>query len=100
MALIRVPREFCQLVRASITLFNEIQNTRVAVTTVSVNGSARTAKINAIKQIQYSYRKLLRPLLGRHDIADGRISNRARKEIDRLCQTMEESLTTITNIDF
>ena len=100
MALIRVPREYCQIIRASITLLNEIQNKRVAVATVSVNGSARTAKMNAIKQIQSCYRKRLMRLVDPHDNTDGRISNTTRKDMDRLCQSMEETLDIITNIDY
>ena len=100
LALIRVPREYCQVIRGSMTLLNEIQSKRVAISTVSVNGSARTAKINAIKQIQNCYRKLLSNLLDPHDNSTGRISNSTRKEIDRLCQSMEETLDIITNIDY
>lgn len=100
MALVRVPREYCQIIRSSITLLNEIQNKRVAISTVSVNGSARTAKINAIKEIQHCYRRRLKSLVDLHDSTDGRISNTTRKDVDRLCQSMEETLDVITNIDY
>ena len=100
MALIRVPREYCQTIRASITMLNAIQNKRVAISTVSVNGSARTAKINAIKQIQNCYRKLIKNHVDLEDNPDGRISNTTRQDIDRLCQSMEETLDFITNIDY
>ena len=100
MALIRVPREYCQVIRASMTMLNEIQNKRVAISTISVNGSARTAKLSAIKQIQYCYRKKLSVLVERYDSIDGHIPNSTRKYIDRVCQSMEDTLEVVTNIDF
>jgi hypothetical protein len=99
-ALIRVPREYCQIIRASITLLNEIQNKRVAISTLSVNGSARTAKMNAIKQVQNDYRKRIKSLADPNDDTIGQITNNTRKDIDRLCQSMEETLDVITNIDY
>lgn len=98
--LIRVPREYCHLIRASLTMLSDIQNERVAFSTISLNGSARTAKISAIKQIQNCYRKKISSLIDRCDNTDGRIPNSARKHIDRLCQSMEEALEVITNIDY
>jgi hypothetical protein len=100
LALFRVPREFCQIIRASITFLSEIQNKRVAISTISVNGSARTAKINAIKQVQSCYRKQMKSLVEPYSNVDGRITNSTRKDIDRLCQSMEETLDAISNIDY
>ena len=100
MLLIRVPREYCHLLRASLTMLSDIQNKCVALSVVSINGSARTAKISAIKQIQNCYRKKISCLIDRCDNTDGRIPSTTRKHIDRLCQSMEEALEVITNIDY
>ena len=100
MALIRVPREYCQTIRASLTMLNDIQNECVAITTVSINGSARTAKISAIKQIQYCYRKKISSHINRYDKTDELIPKNTRKYIDRLCQSMEDSLEVITSIEY
>jgi Rpp14/Pop5 family len=99
-ALIRVPREYCQVIRAAITLLTETRNKPIVVTTLSVKGSARTAKIDAIRQVRWHYRIRLNKLISRNRSIDERISKNTRKDIDRLCQSMEDTLQIITNIDF
>jgi Rpp14/Pop5 family len=97
LALVRVPREFCSTIRTSLTLLTEIKNQRIAISILSVNGSARTAKINSIRTLQYYYRELLSKVLKNNSSKNVTIK---RKELDQICQSMEEVLEVISNIDY
>lgn len=57
LAIIRVSRESCSLVRASITFITSIQRRSVVASVVSVNGSARTAKRVALLETRRNFRQ-------------------------------------------
>lgn len=95
LALIRVPREFCCAVRSSLTFLSELQSRRIAVSVLSVKGSARTAKIDCTQKVQYYYRLQLSALL-----KPATNVPRDIKAIHRTCQSMEEAIETISNIDY
>lgn len=93
------------MVRSSITLLTSIhagndgpeeqrkhqpkQRMMVAANVISVNGSARTAKLATIASVRKLYRELLPP-------AGGSVG---KKELNNLCSKLEETLATIQNID-
>lgn len=73
-----------------MTLLTILNNKRIVLSVLSVHGSARTAKVEAIRAVRRFYRERLvdsKPFIG-------------RKEIDRLCRSMEDSLDIIVNIDY
>jgi RNase P/RNase MRP subunit POP5 len=57
LAIIRVSRESCSLVRAAITFITSIQRRLVVASVISVNGSARTAKRVALLETRRSFRQ-------------------------------------------
>lgn len=97
LALIRVPRDLCSIVRSSLTLLPELQHRRIAITVVSVHGSARTAKITCMRTVRYFYRERLTSLMTLSTATKVSID---RKELDATCRSMEESIETISNIDY
>jgi hypothetical protein len=98
MALLRVPREYCQAIRASMTLLTQLRNQRIAISVLSVSGSARTAKIDAIKTTRHYYHERLRTLVRSYE-NEGHVTTSSQKEIDIVCQSMEETLHNILNIE-
>jgi Rpp14/Pop5 family len=97
MALIRVPRDLCNMIRSSLTLLPELQSRRIAISVLSVKGSARTAKIDSIRKVQYLYRQLLTSLMARSTATK---SLRGQRELDQTCRSMEKAIETISNIDY
>lgn len=91
--MIRVPREFNALIRAAITLITTIQRKRVIATVISVNGSARTAKLTAMRELRQSLRRDLQ-----RQSADGE-EQLDQKHLDGVVRELEERLDTIRNID-
>lgn len=57
LALIRVPRHECGKVRAALTFMTTIDNEMVVATVLSVNGSARTAKLVAMGELRRRFRE-------------------------------------------
>lgn len=119
LALIRVPREFCGTVRAAITLLTTIQmqqqqqqqrqpqrSVAVTVTVLSVKGSARTAKMEAIRHVRRFYRERLLLLMRKQANDDktrdgGGGKALSRKETDQMCRSMEQTLDIlVNNIDY
>ena len=47
-----VPRDHSDLVRSAITLLNEVNGEPIVAVVISTNGSARTAKLAALREIQ------------------------------------------------
>lgn len=112
LVLLRVPREFCNMVRCSITMltrnisvdlvapvgtpddFTDSRTTtkrssaqvnrkpNLVASVVSINGSARTAKLSTMARIRKVYRQLI-------------LSNRDRKTVEKL----RSILTLVQNID-
>ncbi|KAL7479802.1 hypothetical protein ACHAW6_005520 [Cyclotella cf. meneghiniana] len=52
LAVVKTSREKCPLVRSSIMFLNKVKQIKVVASTISVNGSARTARNAAWKEIQ------------------------------------------------
>lgn len=113
LALIRTPREFATKVRAALTLTTSIptplsmvkqktqssmQEHRVTISLVSIHGSARTAKIQAIRRVRSFYRQLLLRQLDERRNGDDTAFR--RKELDQMCRTMEETLDLLAIIDY
>lgn len=101
--LIRTPRAFCARVRASLTLLTTVQEQKVSLTVLSVTGSARTAKVDAIRHVRGFYRQRLLHLLHGNNNAqreDGNTRTAGPREVDRICRSMQETLDLIVNIDY
>jgi hypothetical protein len=96
--MVRVPREFYGLVRSAVSFVTMLQNKRVVLSCLSVNGSARTAKVAAMKQIRRNYRE--RILLSRRDANATNTKHPSFKDAERICRKMEETLSTIQSIDY
>jgi RNase P/RNase MRP subunit POP5 len=95
--LLRVPRDFAGSVRSSLAFLALIRGRHVALLNLSVHGSARTAKIAAIRRVRAFYRdRILR--LRRQPSPLG--SAKARAEANRLCTALENRLLTLQTLDF
>lgn len=57
LAIVRVARDTCGLVRAAIAFLTTVQGSSVVVSIISVNGSARTAKRVAMSKLRHSFRQ-------------------------------------------
>lgn len=68
------------------------------VSVLAVKGNARTAKMEAMRHVRRYYREKLVPLLKKNG-GEGSAA-RGRKEIDRVCRAMEETLDVLVNIDY
>jgi Rpp14/Pop5 family len=93
--LLRVPRDVVATVRASLAFVTAIRARRVALHTVSVHGSARTAKLATVRRIRSYYRDQV--LQMRHRWPQGQAG---LSRVGQLCSMMEEQLNTLQNIDF
>lgn len=51
-AMIKIPRDKCNFVRAAITFLTEIKEIPVVVSTIAVSASSRTAKISALHELR------------------------------------------------
>jgi hypothetical protein len=96
--MVRVPREFCGLVRVAVSFVTMLQNKRVVLSCLSVNGSARTARLAATKQVKRSYRE--RILLTRREENATNNMHLSLKDAQRTCRQMEETLSAIRIIDY
>lgn len=56
LAMIKVPRDHCDLVRSALMLMVDIKDSPTVARVVSTNGSARTAKLHAFKEIKRIFR--------------------------------------------
>lgn len=56
LAMIKVPRDQCDLVRSTLMLMVEIKDIPIVARVVSTNGSARTAKLHTLKEIRRIFR--------------------------------------------
>ena len=57
LAMIRVSRDSCGLVRAAITLLTTVHGRSVVASVISVNGSSRTAKRVALLETRRNFRQ-------------------------------------------
>lgn len=100
--LLRTPREFLPLVRASLAFLTTIGSKRqVSFSTLSVHGSARTAKLATIGALRRSYRaQILQHHRATKNATRGGAGSKDRSVETRLCTQMEESLLNLQSIDF
>lgn len=85
LALIRTPLEYCGTVRAALTLLTVLKRRRVVVTTRSVHGSARTAKLGMLRALRQAYRKAV-------------LEQSTSK--DKLCRQLDECLASIYGVGY
>ena len=103
---VRTPREYCGLVRATITLLTSLSNSnnnsnqRVVLHVLSVNGSARTAKVAAIREVRRFYRDRLLQSKKKTTGDPTAMISLSEKDTARLCRSMEDGLQQISSIDF
>lgn len=57
LAMLRVPRDSANMVRSAITFLTQVREEPIAAVVVSTSGSARTAKIAALRAIKKAFRK-------------------------------------------
>jgi len=104
LVMVRTPREYCGLVRATITLLTSLSsnnsNQRVVLHVLSVNGSARTAKVTAIREVRRFYRDRLLQQANKKTSGDPTMTSLKDKDTAKLCRSMEEGLQQISSIDF
>jgi Rpp14/Pop5 family len=96
LALIRVPRDLCHIIRSTLTLLSELQGRRIALSVLSVKGSARTAKVDCIRKTRYFYHERL---ANRMKLSTSKVFS-DQNELERTCRSMEEAIETISNIDY
>mmetsp|Transcript_5819 Transcript_5819/g.8429 ORF Transcript_5819/g.8429 Transcript_5819/m.8429 type:complete len:187 (-) Transcript_5819:420-980(-) len=96
LAMIRVPREFCNLIRSAITFITIIDKNPVIVRCISVNGCARTAKMVAIKEVKKSFRSNLHHQLQE---VDDTLPAGDEKLIRKECKELDELLNVIRTMD-
>mmetsp|Transcript_11298 Transcript_11298/g.21138 ORF Transcript_11298/g.21138 Transcript_11298/m.21138 type:complete len:191 (-) Transcript_11298:1102-1674(-) len=57
LAIVKVSRDSCNLVRSAITIMMQVNNVPMVATVISTNGSVRTAKLAAIREIKRMFRE-------------------------------------------
>lgn len=55
LAIIKMPREYCPMVRSALTLLTSINDVNVVMSTIGVHGSARTVKIAALAELRRNF---------------------------------------------
>lgn len=90
LALLRVPREGCKVVRSALTLLMEFQGQRIVCDVLSTSGSIRTGRACLMKHVRNWYRAALKEALNEPSY---------RKEVDRLCAKMEATLSRANSIE-
>ena len=92
--------------RATITLLTSLSNNnnnsnqRVVLHVLSVNGSARTAKVAAIREVRRFYRDRLLQANKKKTSGDPTMISLKDKDTAKLCRSMEDGLQQISSIDF
>jgi len=101
LAMIRVPREFCNLIRSAITLITTIEKNPVIARCISVNGCARTAKMVAMKEVKNSVRNSLHHRLEENDNNETlpQEGDDIQKLIRKECTSLDELLNEIRAMD-
>lgn len=94
--LLRVPREFCNIVRSSLTMLtNNVASNgnsmRLVASVLSVNGSARTAKLATMARLKKEYR-------GR-SARNKAFSSKGDDALRTMMQELQSRLAVIQNID-
>ena len=118
LVLLRTPRKLCNLVRCSLTLLTTATITRdgnnatgeannknnrpirIVASVISVNGSARTAKLATMGRVKEYYKKKM--LSNKDDNEkDGKTTMKKKKDQqhEALVKELQALLTTIQNID-
>jgi Rpp14/Pop5 family len=101
--LIRVPRDFYAIIRATITMMSVLGGRRVVLVILKVNGSARTSKRNAIQYTERFYRDRLMMISKLEEKQKQQqskgVSKDVQKKANRLCQRLQETIATIHDIE-
>ena len=56
--MLKVPREHCSRIRAAITLLTRVGDEPITAVVVSISGSARTAKLAALREIKQRFHQM------------------------------------------
>lgn len=113
--LIRVPRKDCGMVRAAICLVTDLSEVgmggsgrrsnakaKVVLSVISVNGSARTAKLVTMAYVRKYHNTRLKGLMmlqQEQQQGNTTMTNKNKKELQKRCTDLETVLTAIQNID-
>jgi len=92
LAMIRVPRQFHTKIRASITFMTAIGGKRLVASVISVNGSARTAKLATIRHIRSIYRERI---LLQQQMGNG---HESMKLMEESCKQLNDLLAVVSDI--
>lgn len=95
--LLRVPREFCNIVRSSLTMLtNNVASNgnsmRLVASVLSVNGSARTAKLATMARLKKEYRG--------KSARNKAFSSKGDDALRTMMQELQSRLAVIQNIDW
>jgi hypothetical protein len=82
------------MVRCTLSFITEINNRRVALTIYSIHGSARTAKVQAIRNVRDFYQQQILYLKS-SNLSNG---NFTPKEVNRICSLMETTINDVNTI--
>lgn len=96
LALMRMPKEFAPSIRASLLFLHSLQrnnrSSQLIIDTISMHGSARTAKRALIAAVRIHYRELVQHASGQPG---------SQKVVKHLCRELNETVSTIMEtIDF
>jgi hypothetical protein len=110
LALVRVPRQSCEMVRASMTLLltrkqlmtlGESEDTEaksdVIASVISVHGSARTSKLATLRKIRDLYRQKIQVL--RRSLQESESTRHLKTEEKKLFLELQERLSIVQEID-
>lgn len=111
LALVRVSRQSCDIVRAALTLLltqkqlealgasddSPTVKSDVIASVISVHGSARTAKLATFRQIRGLYRHKMQVL--RQSLRDIESTKHLKAQENKLCLELQERLSMVQEID-
>ncbi|GKY92628.1 hypothetical protein MPSEU_000232900 [Mayamaea pseudoterrestris] len=97
LCLVRVPRSDAARIRASFCFLSSLASRRAMLSTISVHGSARTAKRAVIKEIARIYKA---KILETNGVMDSVLDNRLKSQLHGLSQSVQEVIATVQAIDY
>jgi Rpp14/Pop5 family len=103
LAVLRVPREFCSIIRCALTFLTVINKRRVALTVDSIHGCSRTAKVQTIRKVKRIWRQRFLKTANNDDIsrectAIETKNGPSQKVIDRNCRSIEGLLKDVLSM--
>lgn len=98
LAIVKVPRDQCNKVRASLTFLSSIESTPAVVSILAVCGSARTAKMTCLHELRHRYwqQEALQKSSGKSIRLS---SSKLRREGDRERVKLDERMEKVRAID-